>query len=420
MDTQLSGQTARQLAFVDEFWFSPSGKGAGLGTVRAAGPSLSGLRVGGRKAPNRLVAALAAGLVVVLVAAFFVVRMSGGAEGQVFAYALAQGEKRTYDLSITINGVAAGVPDAPPIQGTVSATMGYEVVSKEADGSSVVEFTLQNLRSEPAAAFGPGAAGGSLRVTIAPDGSVTDVEGVGGVFGAAGSSLNSFSELPGSPSDTAGSQFMFPQYPGEKIAAGDSWDEESSFPLPFGDNTITVKSTGKHNGFEDDPKFGRVGKFHHSISAPMDMEFTMADLFSAMSEALEGQAGQVPPEASNAVMKITGDMSMDADSLVIPDTSELVRLDGTAKMSMRMVLEGLPQGAGGPPGDLAFDMTMKITMLRVDGGAPVADPAADAVGSAGDPAADAVPEVPVPGADPVPGSDPVPGADPVPGSDPIP
>lgn len=379
MDTQLRGSVARQLAYVDEFWFGPSANGS-LASALGRGPSRSGFRVSGRRAPRRTVAALAAGIVVVLVAGLLVVRMGGNAEGQVFRYALGQGTRRTYDLSITVSGAAAGVDDAPPIQGSISATMGYEVLSTQPDGSSEVAFTLENLSSDPPGAFAPGTGNGTLRVKIAPDGSVTDVQGVGGIFGAAGASLDSLGGLPSSPSDTAGSQFMFPQYPGDKIAPGDSWDEESSFPVPFGDNTITVKTSGKHNGFEDASAYGRVAKFHHAISAPMDIEFTMAELFRSMSEALGGQAGAVPPGAESAVMKISGDMSMDADSLVVPDTSELVRLDGTAKMSMRMVLEGLPSGAGAP-GDVAIDMTMKITMLRVDGTTGAADRAPSGEGA---------------------------------------
>jgi hypothetical protein len=435
--TQLAEDTARQLAFVDEFWFGPSTKGTGLvaaHTVRNLGPSLSGLKVSGKKSRSRLMAALAAGLVVVLAAGFFVMKMSGGAKGQVFQYSLAQGQKQVYDLSITLNGVAAGVPDAPPLEGPLGATLGYEVVSKQPDGSTVVEFTLENLRSDPPSAFGQGVPEGSkLRVTIAPNGSVTKAEGIGGVFGAVGSSMNSFSSLPGSPSDTAGSQFMFPQYPTNEIAPGDGWNEETKVPLPFGSNTVTVQTTGTHNGFEDDPTLGRVAKFHHAISAPMDMEFSFADLFGAMGDALGGQAGSVPPEAANAVMKITGSMSMDADSLVVPDTSELLRLDGAAKMSMRMVMEGLPDGAG-PPGDLAFDMTMKITLLRVDGAAANdtvraddAPPAADAAAEAEEadvPTEDGpVEDRPVTYADQIPASAAtVPGSDGelVPGTDPAP
>jgi hypothetical protein len=423
--TQLAEHAARQLAHVDEFWFSPSTKGVAERSPSPSGPSLSGLRVSGRRSRGRLMAAVAAGLVVVLAAAFFVTKMSGGAKGQVFQYALEQGQKQTYDLSITLSGVAAGVPDAPPLQGKLGATLGYEVVENNADGSTVVEFTLENLRSDPPSAFGAGVPDGSkLRVTIAPNGSVTDVQGVGGVFGAVGSSMSSFSSLPGSPSDTAGSQFMFPEYPTNKIAPGDGWDEETAVPLPFGDNTVTVKTTGKHNGFTDDPAFGQVASFHHAITAPMNIELSIADLLGAMGEAVGGQdAGSLPPDAADAVMKITGDMSMDADSLVIPDTGELVRLDGTAKVAMRMVMDGLPDGAGAPD-DLAFDMTMKITMLRVDAAKTEGDAAAedttdeasaDAGGDAETVATDRTPVAPGSDNDPITGEEELSGADPVPG-----
>jgi hypothetical protein len=444
--TQLAERTARQLAFVDEFWFGPSARGTGLPAPRTAGPSLSGLKVAGRKPRrSRLVAALGAGLVVVLVAAFFVLRGGGSAQGQVFQYALEPGHKQVYDLTISLNGVAAGVPDAPPIEGTLSAKLAYEVVSRDGNGT-VVEFVLEDVRTDPPSALGSGQSATKLRVTIAPNGSVTAVEGAGGVFGAAGSSMNSVSSLPGGPSDTAGSQFMFPEYSVNKIAPGDGWNEETTVPLPFGDASVTVKTIGTHNGFGDDPAFGRVAKFHHAITAPLDMEFSIAELFSAMGESLGGDAGSVPQEAADVVMKITGDMSMDADSLVVPETSELLRLDGTAKMSMRMVMEGLPDDAGAP-GDLAFDLTMKIGLVRVDGatakdaapkdaaaagsaGAAGAADAADAADAASGPATGGAADVPAvdtaPVLDPaaVPGSDgvPVPGADPDPagyGDDPV-
>jgi hypothetical protein len=342
METYLEGRPG---LFVDEFFFTPeiSGKGSkARGSLRRPG------------SPKRLRAALAAGLAVVLLAGFFVLRMGGGAQGQVFAYALARGDKHTYDLTLTMNAVPAGVPNAQPFEGKVNATLAYEVVDEAADGSSTVAMTLQNMSMEP----NMGTAmpnGTTLRVTIAPDGRVTNVEGAGGVFGAAGASLGA---LPGSPQDTAGSQFMFPQFPSDAVAPGDSWDEESTFPLPFGDNAVTVNVNGKHNGFENS-QFGNVAKFHHSTTMPLNISFAFAELAQSMGDA----AASIPPGAENAVMRITGDMSMDADSLVIPDTGELVSLDGDVKMTMHMKMEGLPEGAGAP-GDFAFTSTMDVAMLR--------------------------------------------------------
>jgi hypothetical protein len=326
--------------FVDEFWFTLSGPAR----TRSA-------------SPRRLRAAVAAGVAVVLVAALLVLRMSGGVEAMVFRYAMAKGDKHTYDLSLSMSGVVAGVPDAPPIQGTVNATLGYEVISSDGS-SSVVELTLSNVRAVPSMGAVPGES--RMRVTIAPDGSVTKVEGSGGVFGAAGASVGSLSSIPGSPSDTAGSQFVFPQYPSEAVKPGDTWSENTTFPLPFGDNKVTINVSGTHNGFEESP-YGRVAKFHHTITSPLDISFTLAEVFSAM----EGAAP--PPGAENAAMRITGDLSMDADSLVLPDSSDLVRLDGTGKMKMYMQMKGVPQGADGAPTDIAIDTTMKIAMIRVDG-----------------------------------------------------
>ena len=169
--------------------------------------------------------------------------------------------------------------------------------------------------------------------------------------------------MPGSPSDTAGSQFVFPQYPSNAVKPGDSWSEDSAFPLPFGDNKVTVHMSGKHNGFEES-QYGRVAKFHHTITSPLDISFTFADLFASMGEMAGGSA---PPNgAENAAMRITGDLSMEADSLVLPGTSDLVRLDGVGKMKMHMQVQGIPEGADGS-GDVAIDTTMKVAMVRVDG-----------------------------------------------------
>jgi hypothetical protein len=412
MDTQLSGSAVRQLAYVDEFWFSPSAKGAGpaagLLNGRGVGPSLSGLKVGGRKAPNRLVAAIAAGLVVVLIAAFFVVRMSGGAEGRVFRYALTKGDTRTYDLSMTLSGVAAGVPNAPPISGTVTGTLGYEVVSSEPDGSSTVELTLQNLRMDPPTGALPSGTN-TMRVKIAPDGSITAIEGTGGILGATGAGMDS-SFLPANPSDGPASQFMFPEFPDDKIAPGSKWSEDVEVPLPFGDGAMKIHVAGSHEGTETSA-FGDVAKFHHAITSPLDLKFTFAELFRAMGEALGGSAGGVPPEAQNAAMVITGNLDMVADTLVLPDTAELVRLDATIDMDMRMKLEGLPASAGAPE-DFAIDMAMKVLMIRVDGATGATD-----AGAGGETGADAA--AAEPGADPVPGSDPAPARPPGYGADPV-
>jgi hypothetical protein len=352
-------------ALVDEFYFAP-GRGRSVMVGNAASGAARGGRGFKRSSRSRLLAAMLAAVVVVGAAGFFVMRSGGSAEAMVFKYAFNKGNKQTYALSITLNAVPAGVPDAQSFEGKIDATLGYEVVNTLEDGSSVVDVTLEGVSISPNPSGAPVPTEfGKLTVTVGPDGTVKKVEGSGGVFGAAGAVMGpSSSPMGADPSDSTGSQFLFPQFPTNAIAPGDTWDEDATFPLPFGNQSVTVHTKGKHNGFEDG-EHGRVAKFHQSMTSPFDFSFSLAEIAGT-------QGGAVPPEAQNAVFKITGDMSMDADSLVVPETGDLVRMDGTGKMGMRMQMEGLPSRPGMPT-DFAMDVTMKISMIRVSGGAAPAD-----------------------------------------------
>lgn len=356
---------------VDEFFFAP-GRGRSV-VVNAHAPmrGRSGRPGRGSSSRTRLLAALLAAVVVVAAAAFFVMRSGGSADAMVFKYAFNKGAKQTYALSLSVNVVPAGIPDAQSFEGKVDATLGYEVVETLEDGSSVVDLTLEGLSVTPnPGGFTPGGVE-KLTVTIGPDGTVKKVEGSGGIFGAAASALGpSSSPMEADPSDTTGSQALFPQFPANAIAPGDTWEEDTTFPLPFGQNNVTVHTSGKHNGFEEG-EFGRVAKMHQSMSTPFDFSFSLAEALGAA-----GQPGSVPSDVQNAVFKITGDITMDSDSLVIPETGDLVRMDGNGKVSMRMRMEGVPQQPGTPT-DFAMEMTMNVSLIRVAGGAAApADPAA--------------------------------------------
>jgi hypothetical protein len=362
-------------ALVDEFVFVPGrGRSSTSAGYSIAAPSGGGGRGFKGSSRNRLLAAILAAVIVVAAAAFFVMRDGGSADAMVFKYAFNQGAKQTYALSLSVNAVPSGVPDVQSFEGKVDATLGFEVVQTLEDGSSVVDVTLEGLSVTPnPGGFVPPDLG-KLTVTLGPDGKVKKVQGSGGVFGAAGAALGSMSSPTGGgdPSETAASQFMFPQFPVNAIAPGDEWSEDATFPLPFGDNTITVHTKAKHEGFEES-EFGRVAKLHHAVSSPMNVAFSLADLAGSLGE---GGGSALPAGAQNAVFRISGDMSMDADSLVVPETGELVSMIGDGKMSMRMQMEGLPSGAE-TPADFAMNMTMKVSMTRVSGGVA---PAAEAAG----------------------------------------
>ncbi len=304
-------------------------------------------------------AVIAAALVVIVAGTAFVLRSSGSAEAVAFRYAFAEGEKQAYDITMSVTAKPIGVPDAQPFEGTMHAAMGYEVVDLEEDGSATLEMTIGGISFEPNVSTPP-AENSTLRVRIAPDGRIASVKGTGGLFGAAGASLDSLASLPaGAPTESAGSQFMFPRFPADAVKPGDTWTESTSVPLPFGSGDIKMTSTGRHDGYEDSSA-GRLARFHHAIEAPLDMSFNLAEMASRLGD----QAGPIPNGAENASFTIGGKMSMDADSLVIPDTSELVRLDGTVNLSMTMKFAGASAELGGPT-DLAFESTMRMSMVHV-------------------------------------------------------
>lgn len=321
---------------------------------------------------RRLISILVALVLVAGVGGYVLLRLSRSAEAVVFRYSFTQGETATYELSMDMTAMPKGIPEAPQsIDVSVRATMDLNVVEVSDDGNSVVEINMRNIQITPNEAGVP-ADLGTVRVTIAPDGRITNVEGLGGLFSVTGADPSSFLGLPGGGTDGAASQFFFPQYPPDAIAPGDKWSESSTFPFPFGGEEITMKVDGRHDGFDDTP-FGRAARIHHHIDFPMDIEFTIAELFEAMLQFAEafgdGTRPVEPPPAAlrNAKMVFNGGMQMDSDSLVLPETGDFVQLDGTGTMAFSMRFEGIPQSElGGAPSEFQMDAKFDMSIVRVE------------------------------------------------------
>jgi hypothetical protein len=320
------------------------------------------------KRPRRFWPALIVGVLVAGAAGAYTVVSSNNTELVSFQYAYQQGQTRTYDMTMEMDMKPTGGPDVGPIQGTMHATMNMNVLSTLEDGSSVIEIAMSNLTVEPNPGVAPGEVG-KLRVTIAPDGRVTKVEGFGGPFGAAGLDLGSLMNLPGgAPADGASSQFLFPQFPSDGVRPGDTWNEQTTIPFPFTDGEITVKTEGRFDGFEE-TQYGRAAKMHHTSTIPLNLDFTMAEIFDAMTKLSEGaEVSEIPPEARTARFIISGQMQTVTESLVLPAAGDAVRMDGTTSMSLQMRFEGIPaEELQGMPNEIGLNGTTKMTIIRVDG-----------------------------------------------------
>jgi hypothetical protein len=234
------------------------------------------------------------------------------------------------------------------------------VLSRQEDGSATIQLSLRNVLFEPDPGNVP-FKGGKMRVRVAPDGRLTKIEGQGGIFGAAGAALNAtLAGAGGVSSDTAGSQFFFPQFPKTAVQPGDTWEDDDQMAMPFGGDKIAVHTKGRLNEYED-THYGRAAVVEHTVDAPYDIEFTVAEMVKALGSRL---AVPVPVGAEGGRFKISGTSEMHSESRVIPETGDLVHLNGRADMTMKMSSEGIPDVPSEP---FELKMKMKMAFVRVDG-----------------------------------------------------
>jgi hypothetical protein len=285
----------------------------------------------------------------------------------VFRYAFAQGDTRSYNMTMDMNFVPHS-DGAEPFSGMISSTMTINVVKRLADGASVLDVSISNVKVEPPTdAPSLPNDGAQMRITLAPDGRVLYFEGTGGVLGGVGSISNQLFAGGSHASDEAQSQFLFPRFADKAVKPGDTWKESSSFELPFGNEKTTVTATGKHRGFQNS-SYGRVAKLHYAVQSPLNVAFTLSDLakIAAQERAPGSDPIGVPTGLANAKFTMAGDMTMNADTLVLPSTSDLVKLDGTMKTTMHLAIEGIPSEAETVPRAMDFDATVRMSIVRID------------------------------------------------------
>lgn len=323
------------------------------------------------RASRRWVAIPLALAVVIAGAGFFLLRSTQTAEAYAFRYAFETGDTRTYEIKMDMHATPVGVPDVEAMDGSMRAILTMSVVEARPDGSAVVDMEISDVQMTPPQPGMP-AGLGSMRVTIGPDGAIRNVEGTGGLLGLAGLDPTAgFTGGPGAPSDSTNSQLFFPQFPEDAVAPGDSWTESTTFPLPFGDEEVKITANGQLVDYKD-TAYGRAAFLNYHISSPMTFEFSLAELFEAMlafaeSAGMEGgTATAPPPEVRNARFVFSGDMAMVADMLVLPESGDLVQLDGTVDMNIGITLEGVPPSLGAP-GEFSVDAEMRMSMTRIDG-----------------------------------------------------
>lgn len=255
-----------------------------------------------------------------------------------------------------------GEQSTQPFRGRVRASMNVAAVDRRPDGTTLLELTLTDVRTDPERAGAP-LQGGKLRLAIAPDGRVTDVEGTGGVFSIAGVDPGSLlGGGAGAPADTTSSQVLFPQFPTNAIEPGDTWSRTSTAPLPFGEGSVEVQTDGRFEGYTNSP-LGRAAKIGLTITTPIDYTVSLAELTKATAESGAPVPTPAPPDGR---IVLDGRTVTASTAVVLPGTSDLVRLDGKTTMTVQMAVEGVPADQlRGAPANYAFDATITMSIVRV-------------------------------------------------------
>ena len=296
--------------------------------------------------------------VIVVGAGLFLFRDSD--QGTVFRYAFASGERRAYTLDMAIKITPRGAQATQPFTGRVRAAMAVTEREKRNDGTAILDLTLSNVQTDPPRSTGP-LEGGRLRLAIAPDGRVKDVEGTGGVLSIAGLDTASFGA--GGAADTTSSQVLFPQYPEHAIEPGDSWTRMSKAPLPFGNGSVDVRTDGRFEGYTDSG-LGRAARVKLRVTTPIDYTVTIGELTKAAAKASASPL-PTPNVPADARVVLDGETVTSSTAIVLPATSDLVRMDGTTNMTVKMNIEGVPaEQLEGAPASYAFDAAITMSIVR--------------------------------------------------------
>jgi hypothetical protein len=132
--------------------------------------------------------------------------------------------------------------------------------------------------------------------------------------------------------------------------------------LPFGNGNVEVRTDGRFEGDTDSP-LGRAARIGLTITTPIDYTVTVAELTKAA--ATSGAAAPTPAAPQDARIVLDGKTVTASTAVVLPGTSDLVRLDGKTTMTVQMVVEDVPaEQLECAPSNYAFDATITMSIAR--------------------------------------------------------
>ncbi|HEU4355666.1 MAG TPA: hypothetical protein VFT27_08770 [Actinomycetota bacterium] len=276
-------------------------------------------------------------VVVVLVAGFVAFTTLGGdersANAQPLSLVFTEGESRTYTIHMTMDGQIEGgemLGGSQPLQMDMTETMTWKVASVDPDGVATVHVTIDEVSGSVNGIEMPSDAGAdmpSIDMQIAPDGRVLT---------AGGLSFAGFDQTGGAGFPGMGQ--MTPLLPDGPVEPGDSWTEEFSQDVPFGEGTIEYTATNTLERYEDVGGVeAAVVSSHYTV--PVDFSIDFGKLLESMggAEGITGATGM-----SEASIAYGGEGSFVMTSWIAREAKEMLKMSSSGSFDMTMSFEGVP------------------------------------------------------------------------------
>ncbi|HEX5949582.1 MAG TPA: hypothetical protein VFZ96_01155 [Actinomycetota bacterium] len=293
-------------------------------------------------------------VVLALVAGFVAFASLGGdeqsASAQPLSLVFAEGENRTYTLHMTMDGQLEAdemLGGSQALEMDMTQTMTLDVVSVNDDGVATVRVTIEDVSGSVNGIEMPESAADipSIDMQIAPDGRVLT---------AGGLSFAGFDQTGGAGFPGMGQ--MTPLLPDGPVEPGDTWTEEFSQDIPFGEGSIEYTATNTLERYED-VEGVEAAVVTSSYTVPMDFRIDFDELLESMGggHGITGATGM-----AGASISYVGEGSFVMTSWVAREAKELLKMSSSGSFDMTMAFGGVP---GLDAAEMAFagDFTYRLS-----------------------------------------------------------
>lgn len=294
--------------------------------------------------------------VLALVAGFVAFTSLGGdeqrASAQPLSLAFTKGESRTYAIHMTMDGqieASETLGGSQSLQMEMTETMTWKVVSVHEDGVATVRVTIDEISGSVNGIEMPAETGDvpAIEMQIAPDGRVLT---------AGGLSFAGFDQTGGAGFPGMGQ--MTPLLPDGPVEPGDTWTEEFSQDIPFGEGSIEYTATNTFERYEDVDGV-QAAVITSAYQVPMDFRIDFGKLLETMggAEGITGATG-----LAGASIAYGGEGSFGMTSWIDLEAKEMLKMSSSGSFDMTMSFQGvagLEDAQMGFTGDFTQDLTLE-------------------------------------------------------------